>query len=203
MVWYDLQRKLTPPWKPLATSHDQKVLLYLVLCYSVQFLMWRVKRDAHRTSLVIQWLRLYTPNAGGMGLIPDQGTKTPYANSSKKKERERDADKIEDVPDIHGAGKNLWEYCKSLAGYRKDRVDMMTTVMSLKRYFVMRGSHFFKNWRPVPRNMLFTINLLQDYVSHIICKLITKPVSVTVSFLEINHLGKLVTELYFSFKSKG
>ena len=203
MVWSP--KKAHTTWKPLATSHDQKVLLYLVLCYSVQFLMWRVKRDAHRTSLVIQWLRLYTPNAGGRGLIPDQGTKTPYANSSKKKkkERERDADKIEDVPDIHGAGKNLWEYCKSLAGYRKDRVDMMTTVMSLKRYFVMRGSHFFKNWRPVPRNMLFTINLLQDYVSHIICKLITKPVSVTVSFLEINHLGKLVTELYFSFKSKG
>ena len=62
--------------------------------------------------MVIQWLRLYTPNAGGMGLILDQGTKIPYANLSKKKkkkerERERDADKIEDVPDVHGAGKNL------------------------------------------------------------------------------------------------
>ena len=139
----------------------------------------------------------------GQGFDPWPGDQDPICQLIKKKKRERDADKIEDVPDIHGAGKNLWEYCKSLAGYRKDRVDMMTTVMSLKRYFVMRGSHFFKNWRPVPRNMLFTINLLQDYVSHIICKLITKPVSVTVSFLEINHLGKLVTELYFSFKSKG
>ena len=101
-----------------------------------------------RTSLVIQWLRLYTPNAGGMGLIPDQGTEIPHVNSSKKKKRERKservADKLEDVPDVQGAGKNLWEYCKNLAGYRKDRMGMMTTVMSLKGCFVMRGSHFLK-----------------------------------------------------------
>ena len=159
MVWYYLQKKLTPPWKPLATSHGQKVLLYLVLGYSVQFLMWRFKRDAHRISLVIQWLRLYTPNAGGMGLILDQGTKIPYANLSKKKkkerERERDADKIEDVPDVHGAGKNLWEYCKSLAGYKKDRVDMMITVMYLKGYFVMRGSHFFKKLKTSSQEYAF------------------------------------------------
>ena len=60
---------------------------------------------------MIQWLRLYTPNAGGMGLIPDQGTEIPHVNSSKKKKREReserDADKLEDVPDVQGAGKNL------------------------------------------------------------------------------------------------
>ena len=80
---------------------------------------------------------------------------------------------------------------------------MMTTVMYLKGYFVMRGSHFFQKLKTSSRNMLFTINLLQDYVSCIICKLITKPVSVTVSFLETNPLGKLVTELYFSFKSEG
>ena len=110
--------------------------------------MWRFKRDAHRTSLVIQWLRLYTPGAGGMDLIPDQRTEIPHVNSSKKKkkerESERDADKLEDVPDVQWAGKNLWEYCKNLAGYRKDRVGMMTTVMFLKGYFVMRGSNFLK-----------------------------------------------------------
>ena len=27
------------------------------------------------TSLVVQWLRLHAPNAGGVGLIPGQGTK--------------------------------------------------------------------------------------------------------------------------------
>ena len=28
------------------------------------------------TSLVVQWLRLHTPNAGGLGLIPGQGTRS-------------------------------------------------------------------------------------------------------------------------------
>ena len=28
------------------------------------------------TSLVVQWLRLHAPNAGGQGLILDQGTKS-------------------------------------------------------------------------------------------------------------------------------
>ena len=28
------------------------------------------------TSLVVQWLRLHIPNAGGVGLIPGQGTKS-------------------------------------------------------------------------------------------------------------------------------
>ena len=31
------------------------------------------------TSLVVQWLRLHTSNAGGAGLIPGQGTKIPHA----------------------------------------------------------------------------------------------------------------------------
>ena len=31
------------------------------------------------TSLVVQWLRLYTSKAGGTGLIPGWGTKIPYA----------------------------------------------------------------------------------------------------------------------------
>ena len=29
------------------------------------------------TSLVVQWLRLHAPNAGGPGSIPGQGTKIP------------------------------------------------------------------------------------------------------------------------------
>ena len=33
-----------------------------------------------RTCLVVQWLRLCTSNAGGMGLIPGQGTKVPHAS---------------------------------------------------------------------------------------------------------------------------
>ena len=29
-----------------------------------------------RTSLVVQWLRLHAPNAGGLGSIPGQGTRS-------------------------------------------------------------------------------------------------------------------------------
>ncbi|WP_447384755.1 hypothetical protein, partial [Streptococcus pneumoniae] len=42
------------------------------------------------TSLAIQWLRLRTSNAGNARLIPDQGTKIPYAmgrGQKKKKEK--------------------------------------------------------------------------------------------------------------------
>ena len=42
------------------------------------------------TSLVVQWLRLLAPNAGGMGPIPGQGTKIPHAtwhDQKKKKEK--------------------------------------------------------------------------------------------------------------------
>ena len=31
------------------------------------------------TSLVVQWIRLCVPNAGGSGLIPAQGTRLPHA----------------------------------------------------------------------------------------------------------------------------
>ena len=33
----------------------------------------------HKTSLVIQWLRLCASNAGDVGLIPGQGTKISHA----------------------------------------------------------------------------------------------------------------------------
>ena len=36
------------------------------------------KIKTFRTSLAVQWLRLLTPNAGGMGLIPRWGTKIPH-----------------------------------------------------------------------------------------------------------------------------
>ena len=84
----------------------------------------------------------------GHGFDPWPGNWNPTCQLVKKKKKEResdrDADKLEDVPDVQGAGKNLWEYCTNLAGYRKDRMGMMTTVMSLKGCFVMRGSHFLK-----------------------------------------------------------
>ena len=35
-----------------------------------------VKYTENGTSLVVQWLRLHTPNAGGLGSIPGQGTRS-------------------------------------------------------------------------------------------------------------------------------
>ena len=36
-----------------------------------------VTEYAHRYyTLVVQWLRLHTPNAGGLGLMPGQGTRS-------------------------------------------------------------------------------------------------------------------------------
>ena len=41
-------------------------------------------KDGQRTSLVIQWVRLHTPNTGGLGSIPGQGTRScmPQLKSS-------------------------------------------------------------------------------------------------------------------------
>ena len=46
------------PW------HPGKILLTLISL-----------RTSAQTSLVVQWLRLHTPKAGGPGSIPGQGTK--------------------------------------------------------------------------------------------------------------------------------
>ena len=35
-----------------------------------------LRREGEGTSLVVQWLRLHTPNAGGLGSIPGQGTRS-------------------------------------------------------------------------------------------------------------------------------
>ena len=38
-------------------------------------------------SLLVQWLRLLASTAGGMGLIPGQGTKIPHILQQKKKKK--------------------------------------------------------------------------------------------------------------------
>ena len=44
-------------------------------------------KEGDGTSLVVQWLRLCTPNTGDMGSIPDWGIKIPYVVGHKKKEK--------------------------------------------------------------------------------------------------------------------
>ena len=43
------------------------------------------------TSLVVQWLKLCTSNAEGVGSIPGWGTKIPQRGLAEKKKTERDA----------------------------------------------------------------------------------------------------------------
>ena len=45
------------------------------------------KVKAERTFLAVQWLRLHTSTAGGMGSIPGLGTKNPYATKGGQKKK--------------------------------------------------------------------------------------------------------------------
>ena len=70
----------------LGKEYDQAVYCHLVyLTYmqstSHKSLGWMKHKLESRllgegTSLVVQWLRLQAPNAGGLGLIPGQGTRS-------------------------------------------------------------------------------------------------------------------------------
>ena len=41
----------------------------------------KIKKKTGGTSLVVQWLRLCAPNAGGLGSIPGQGTRSHMQSS--------------------------------------------------------------------------------------------------------------------------
>ena len=43
-------------------------------------LVFTIKEGKSGTSLVVQWLRLHAPNAGGLRLIPGQGTRPHMCN---------------------------------------------------------------------------------------------------------------------------
>ena len=47
-----------------------------------------LQKALHGTSLVAQWLRLHTPNAGGPGLIPGQGSRS-YMHATAKEPASR------------------------------------------------------------------------------------------------------------------
>ena len=43
-----------------------------------------------RTSLVVEWIRLCAPNAGGLRSIPGQGTDIPHTKTTEPKSRNED-----------------------------------------------------------------------------------------------------------------
>ena len=48
------------------------------------------KKLTLETSLVVQWLRLHAPNAGGMGSIPHQGTGSHMSQLKDPEYRNKD-----------------------------------------------------------------------------------------------------------------
>ena len=52
----------------------EKEAIYINSLYKARITL-DIKTQYGGTSLVVQWLRLCAPNAGGPGLIPGQGTK--------------------------------------------------------------------------------------------------------------------------------
>ena len=43
----------------------------------------RKYKHTYRASLVAQWLRLHAPSAGGLGSVPDQGTRSHMHGTTK------------------------------------------------------------------------------------------------------------------------
>ena len=69
------------------------------------------KQISWGTFLVVQWLRLYTPNTGGTSLIPDLGTKIPTATGCKKVSEaggERGGKSLLTVEFLFGVAKMFW-----------------------------------------------------------------------------------------------
>ena len=55
------------------------MLLTQLYMTCILYLLYSCPFNVLGTFLVIQWFRFHTPNAGGPGLIPDQGTNIPRA----------------------------------------------------------------------------------------------------------------------------
>ena len=51
-------------------------MFYLLLKVVGYLYIFLIKKSYVGASLVVQWLRLRAPNAGGLGLIPDQRTRS-------------------------------------------------------------------------------------------------------------------------------
>ena len=59
----------------------------ILVLESVFFFLILLRVKISGTSLMVQWLILYIPNAGGMGSIAGQRTKIPYAEGEAKKRK--------------------------------------------------------------------------------------------------------------------
>ena len=66
---------------------DSALWFEILKLFSVQYncVHMLTKRQVLGASLMVQWLILHVSNAGGVGLIPDRGTKIPHAPTVQPK----------------------------------------------------------------------------------------------------------------------
>ena len=55
----------------------------MITCHKIKYNQTCVRDETQGTSLVAQWIRLCTPNAGVPGSIPGQGTKSHVHAATK------------------------------------------------------------------------------------------------------------------------
>ena len=71
------ERRVGGWWsEQLDRASKQKGVLTWGSCFGSEFPHDRRRWQGQGTSLVVQWLSLHAPNAGGLGLIPSQGTRS-------------------------------------------------------------------------------------------------------------------------------
>ena len=79
------------PWLlPCLPKKSVPIMEHLLSLWPYQFSFWTVSFSlTYRTSLEVQWLRPFTSNAGGVGLIPGWGTKIPHAAEHGQKVKKK------------------------------------------------------------------------------------------------------------------
>ena len=88
----DLKKKLIPPieksrrWQPRICEMAliNKVIRGIFCLDSLHPSHLKTQDDCWGTSLVVQWVRLCAPNAGGPGSIPGQGTRSHIHAATKE-----------------------------------------------------------------------------------------------------------------------
>ena len=54
-----------------------------IVLYGIEKVKFSIKRCQPGTSLVVQWVRLHTPNAGGLGSVSGQGASSHMHAATK------------------------------------------------------------------------------------------------------------------------
>ena len=100
------------PWLlPCLPKKLVPIMEHFLSLWHYQFSFWTVSFSlTYRTSLVVQWLKLFTSNAGGVGLIPGWGTKIAHAaehGQKWKKKKKADIQTRFNISNLKTQNKNL------------------------------------------------------------------------------------------------